>query len=210
MNQDEAEAWLADRLHVSRGTCRLIADFVNMLVEANSRQNLVSPATVPAVWERHIIDSAQLLLHTRGSGSWIDIGSGAGLPGLVIGILSSFQITLIETRKLRVEFLNDVRERLGLLNVSVLHAHAGRAACGITDVISARAVSSLDQLLTMGKRFAAPHTRWVLPKGRSAKSELAAAQASWQGRFSLVDSITDADAGIILLDGVPELRRSRP
>ena len=210
MNRDEAGVWLQTTLGVSRGTLERLGRYVALLIDANSAQNLISPATLPQIWERHIIDSAQLLLHTPNYGAWVDIGSGAGLPGLVVAILSDFDVTLVESRRLRVQFLNDVRERLDLRNVHVLHIDARRASHFESDVISARAVSSLDALLTWGRKFAAPRTRWVLPKGRSARSELASIESSWQGRFSLASSITDADAGIILLDGVPELRESRP
>ncbi len=210
MNREEAEAWLVASLSVSRETLDRMAKFVDVLIDANRRQNLISPTTIPDVWERHIIDSAQLLLHTRSRGTWIDIGSGAGLPGMVVALLAAVDVTLVESRRLRVQFLNETRERLHLRNLRVLHGDVRRVSHPVVDVISARAVASLDALLDVGRQFAAPHTRWVLPKGRSAKSELAAAESSWQGRFSLVPSITDADAGIILLDGVPELRKSRP
>jgi 16S rRNA (guanine527-N7)-methyltransferase len=92
-------------LDVSRETFDRLVAFVDLLRVAATQQNLVAPSTLETIWERHILDSAQLLRWTTPGGSWADIGSGAGLPGLVIAILSSNPVTLIEPRRLRAEFL---------------------------------------------------------------------------------------------------------
>ena len=100
---------------VSRETFSLLERYVDRLKAANATQNLVSAPTLDAVWERHILDSAQLVrFEPRSPASWIDIGSGAGLPGIVIAILSNGPITLVEPRRLRAAFLQETVNKLGL------------------------------------------------------------------------------------------------
>src|SRR3546814_7900201 len=94
--------------------------FAAMLVAENGRQNLIAASTIPTLWVRHIADSAQLLALDRdGDGLWLDLGSGPGLPGLVVAILSERPLMLVESRKRRCEFLRAVAEDLGLHHVEV-------------------------------------------------------------------------------------------
>ena len=151
------------------------------------RQNLISASTLETVWERHIADSAQLVPLAAKGASWADLGSGAGLPGLVVAILTGDPMTLIEPRRLRVEFLRTAVERLGLANVTVVGAKA-QGATGQFDVITARAVAPAGDLLGMSCHLAHKGTRFLLMKGRSAKKELEDARRAWQGDFRLVAS----------------------
>src|SRR3954471_4983849 len=101
--------------NVSRETYEKIETYAELLREEAKRQNLVSVSTLDHLWERHILDSAQLVRFEPHSGaSWVDIGSGAGLPGIVVACLIEGPVTLIEPIKLRAEFLQDVVDRLGL------------------------------------------------------------------------------------------------
>ena len=85
-----------------------------MLIDENQRQNLVAKSTLDDLWRRHIDDAAQLVAYDVPSATWLDIGSGAGLPGIVIAILTGNPMTLVEPRRLRAEFLQRVVEELGL------------------------------------------------------------------------------------------------
>ena len=172
-----------------------------MLREEAARQNLVSASTLDRLWDRHILDSAQLArFEPFGGATWVDIGSGAGLPGIVIACLVSGPVTLVEPRRLRSEFLHKVGESLQL-NVSVVLGRAERAE-GKYDVITARAVASLSQLLKISAHLSTRNTVWALPKGRSAERELAEAQEAWQGAFHVEQSVTDADSQIVVATGV--------
>jgi 16S rRNA (guanine527-N7)-methyltransferase len=204
MNEAEARAWLSATFNVPRETLQRLDDFVDLLRSENNRQNLVSRSSLDRVWSRHIADSAQLLLHAPAeAGSWIDLGSGAGFPGLVVALLRLGPITLVEERKKRVEFLAQAVELLGLNGrATIIPARVEAMAPANFDVISARAFAPLDRLLALAERFATPQTRWVLPKGKNAKSELEAAESSWQGEFRLEPSLTDAEARIIVAQGV--------
>src|SRR5690606_28455862 len=136
-------------------------------------QNLIAPSTVGHIWSRHIVDSAQLALHAPDTGNAIDIGSGAGLPGLVLAILRSDPIDLVEPRRLRTDFLTRAAEELGLTNVTVTTGKVERTK-GRAKLITARAVASLDQLFKIAAHRADSSTIWILPKGRSAHSEVEA------------------------------------
>ena len=185
---------------VSRGTFPKLDAYVAMLESEALEQNLVSKSTLDDVWTRHIQDSAQLLDLGR-KGSWVDIGSGAGLPGVVLAILTQAPVTLIEPRTLRIDFLQRVKEELNLDNLTIVKGKA-EGAQGRYDNITARAVANLDKLLGMTRHLSHSGTRWVLPKGENAKVELESAQKSWQGRFDLVSSQTHPGASIVIAEGV--------
>ena len=185
------------RRPVSRETLEKLDAYSALLKEESERQNLVSASTLDQLWERHILDSAQLLrFEPHPQSSWVDIGSGAGLPGIVIACLVDGPVTLIEPRRLRAEFLHKVCESLRL-NVEVIGGKAEGIA-GKYDVITARAVASLTQLLKISAHLSTRKTVWALPKGRSAERELVEARRTWQGAFHVEQSVTDADSKIVV------------
>jgi 16S rRNA (guanine527-N7)-methyltransferase len=175
--------------------------FAGLLVEENQNQNLVASATIPELWTRHIVDGAQLLALASGGGNWCDIGSGPGLPGLVIAILGGLPMTLNEPRKLRADFLRRAISDLGLERVVVAECKVERLD-GKFDFITARAVARLDKLFGMACHLAHSETKWVLPKGEKAQSELDEARATWQGSFSLVSSRTHPASAIVIAEHV--------
>jgi 16S rRNA (guanine527-N7)-methyltransferase len=202
----EARAWVEANFDVSRETMTALDRFVALLREEAGRQNLVSATSLDQVWQRHIADSAQLLRFvTDPSASWVDLGSGAGFPGLVVAALHRGPVTLVEERRLRVEFLQHAASVLGV-DVEIAASRVERLPVRPYDVISARAFAPLGKLLDLGTRFSTEKSLWVLPKGRNAESELEAVRASWQGEFRLEPSLTDADARIIVAGGVKPLK----
>ena len=202
----EAQAWVQASFDVSRETMAALERFAALLRDEAGRQNLVSAASLDQLWQRHIADSAQLLRFVPDDrGSWIDLGSGAGFPGLIVAALHRGPVTLVEERRLRVEFLHRAAAALGV-EVEIVAAKVERVAPRRFDVISARAFAPLGRLLELGTSFSTEKSLWVLPKGRNAESELEAVSASWQGDFRLEQSLTDADARIILASGVKPLK----
>lgn len=186
---------------VSRETFEKLEAYAALLREESKRQNLVSTSTLNQLWERHILDSAQLVRFEPFFGaSWVDIGAGAGLPGIAIACLVEGPVTLIEPRRLRAEFLHKTCESLRL-RAAVIVGKAERAQ-GKYDVITARAVANLVQLLKISAHLSTRKTVWALPKGRSAQAELVEAQQSWQGAFHVERSVTDADSYIVVGTGV--------
>jgi 16S rRNA (guanine527-N7)-methyltransferase len=153
------------------------------------------------VWQRHILDSAQLVrFEPEPNAAWVDIGSGAGLPGVVIACLVEGPVTLVEPRRLRAEFLAAVVSDLGL-RAAVVPTKAERIG-GHFDVITGRAVAGLGDFLRLSAHLSTRKTVWALPRGRNAHSELAEARHAWQGVFHVEQSVTDADSWIVVGTGV--------
>lgn len=191
---------------VPRGMEAKLARLVQLVIEESARQNLISAASVAHIRERHIDDSLQLL-PLCAPGPLLDIGSGAGFPGLVLACARDDATMLVEPRAKRATFLRDAALALDLPLVTVNACKVERVAAPPFATISARAVASLDRLFAMAGHLADPDTRWVLPKGRSAAAELAEARATWHGEFELIPSRGDPHAAIVVATGVR--RRSR-
>ena len=186
---------------VSRETAEKLQAYEAALREESKRQNLIAASTLDSFWERHVVDSAQLVRFEPHSGaSWVDVGSGAGLPGIVIACLGDGPVTLVEPRRLRAEFLHKLVESLAL-DADVICAKAQQVG-GKYDVITARAVAPLAELLRISSHLSTGKTVWALPKGRSAHQELAEARRAWQGAFHVERSVTDADSWIVVGTGV--------
>ena len=204
MTEDDARAWLAETLHVSRETLDQLAAYRAMVLAETAHQNLIARSTFDVFWTRHIVDSAQLMLHLDGApeGDWLDLGAGAGLPGIVIALLGTRTVHLVEERKGRIGFLQRVVEGLGLANAQVHGCKVEALRLAPASIITARAFAPLPKLLDLGARFSRPETLWLLPKGRSAWEEVEKVRGTWQGVFHVKHSITDAEAAIIVAQGV--------
>lgn len=201
MTEDDAREWIRTHFDVSRET--LLASFADLVTAEAGLQNLVSASSLDALWSRHIVDSAQLIpLAVKHSGPWIDIGSGAGFPGLVVAVLSDRPVTLIEPRRKRAQFLEAAVDTLGLSNqVTVVTARAEQYR-GAGAVISARAVAALPELLASGAHLSTTKTLWLLPKGPRASEEVEAARRTWHGSFHVEQSITEPSSLIITAKGI--------
>ena len=188
---------------VPRGTTDLLEHYMALLRYETGKQNLISSSTLDSLWERHILDGAQLVKFAPAADlSWVDIGSGAGLPGIVIAILVGGPVTLIEPRRLRAAFLTTTVAELGLDSRVTVAAKKVERVAGAFDVITARAVAELDKLLRISTHLSTRKSLWVLPKGRSAESELAAARRNWHCDAEIVPSRTDPDSRILVLRNV--------
>ena len=202
-SEEEARGWIADAFAPTAGQWAQFEQFAAMLIAENARQNLIAASTIPTLWVRHIADSAQLLsLDTRdGDGLWIDLGSGPGLPGLVVAILSARPMLLVESRKKRCDFLRSVAAELDLRHVEVAEAPLERVETRPAATFSARAFAPLDRLFDLSARFSTESTHWLLPKGRNAVKELALLPQPWQRMFHVEQSRTDADSQILVGTG---------
>jgi len=221
MTEAEARAWLERELNVSRETIQLIEGFIAFLKEEAQHQNLIAASTFDSVWNRHIADSAQLLRllpsDIAPDASWLDLGSGAGFPGLIAAILSQHKVCLVESRARRIDYLKRAAAYLGLENrVRVAGTALERLETAKFDVISARAFAPLPRLLQHAARFSTDKSFWLLPKGQNAVKELEEMQqqAEWSARidFTVIPSQTSQEAGIIagrLKSQNPGRRRNR-
>lgn len=205
-NEDQARAFCAD-LCDSAAMARL-ERFTSLLAAENAQQNLVSAASLDQVWQRHIADSLQLLLHVpRETSPWMDLGSGAGMPGLVLAIACpDIAFNLVESRKRRVTWLQGVVDHFALGNCRVHGSRLESVDSAPMQVICARAFAPLGKLLSLSARFSTQDTHWLLPKGRSAAQELAEQPESIRAMFHVEQSRTDGEAGLVIGKGRPPVR----
>lgn len=186
---------------------RRLERLVALLMEENERQNLIARTGAPAVWQRHIADSAQLLKHVpretiaaldEGQ-RWLDLGTGAGFPGLVIAILRpQWHVALVESRRKRIEWLERMRTELELKRCEIIGRRVELVDSTPAAVISARAFAPMPRLIDLSARFSTEGTLWLLPKGRSAAQDLAQLPESSRRLFHVEQSLTDPDAGLIV------------
>lgn len=202
----QAKHWLRNDLGVSRETEERLEHYVSMLRGEAEKQNLISASTFDTIWARHIVDGAQLipLAEADNGARWLDLGSGPGLPGLVIAICADCQMTLVESRARRVDFLNQAVAELNLsANVTIKGCRLERVETDSFDVITARAFAPLPKLLDLSRRFSTEATKWLLPKGKNAINELANLPKHCQNMFHVKHSVTSEDAKILVGSGRP-------
>jgi len=205
-SEDAARRFCAERTDQT-GLERL-ERFAALLSEENERQNLVSGASLGTIWHRHFADSLQLLDHVpRGTGPWLDLGSGAGIPGVVLACARpDTAILLVESRKRRVEWLIRATTALGLRHCQILGTRLEAVETSPVRVITARAFAPLGKLLQLSARFSTRDTTWLLPKGRSAAQELAEQPPGVQLMFHVEQSCTEPEGGILIGQGTPPIR----
>lgn len=203
MTEDNAQAWILDRYGDS-GYERM-EKIVRLVTTEAKFQNLIAPSTFLSIWNRHILDSAQLLEWNISGTShepWIDIGSGAGFPGLVIAALVEREIWLVEPRKKRAEFLEQAVRHLGLSRHAKVFYGRIETLKQSAAIISARAVAKLVDIFDWASVCATTDTYWILPKGKGALEEVAIAERTWHGTFHVKRSVTNLESRIILASGV--------
>lgn len=201
-DEAQARAWITALPQADAIALERLEQLVALLAEENQRQNLVSQASLGEVWRRHIADSAQLLTHvpreTPSDLPWLDLGTGAGFPGLAIAcLLPEREVLMVESRARRIEWLSRAAESLGLARTRVIGQRLELVPDCKAGVISARAFAPLEKLLDLSARFSTASTAWLLPKGRSARQELHEL-AGWNHLFHVEQSLTDPEGGIIV------------
>lgn len=192
------------RFDVPRGTMALFDIYAALLIDWQSRMNLVGPSTLPHIWDRHFTDSAQLLPLSGIGRSWLDVGAGAGFPGLVIALLDpQARLTLVESIAKKCRFLVEAVEKLGLADrVTIEHRRIETLPRQKFDIITARALAALNQLFNWCLPYAGSGTHWILPKGMRVADELELAARGFMFDHRLVASLTDPDARIVIATGV--------
>ena len=194
-------------IDVSRETYDRLRLFSDLVQKWTLRINLIAKGTIPDIWERHIVDSAQLYrLADSDFGSWADIGSGGGFPGIVMAIIAAEKqpaaiFTLIESDQRKSTFLRTAARELEI-PVTVLAERIEVAKPQGADIVSARALASLDALLPLVSRHLAPQGQCLLHKGRQTQQEIAAARQNWQFDLEERPSLTDPEARLLAIKGI--------
>jgi 16S rRNA (guanine527-N7)-methyltransferase len=204
--------------NVSRETLLKLETYAALMRRWQPTINLVAPSTVPDIWHRHFADSAQIfqllpdlaLMAQAGGPHWLDLGSGAGFPGLVVGIMMAERgfgrLTLIESDQRKAAFLREVVRETGLgrsmlvdIVVGRIESPANHTKVGQVDVVSARALAPLPKLLGWAEPYFGAQTHGLLLKGRDAGLEVEAASALPGWQFRLEASVTDVEARIVVV-----------
>jgi 16S rRNA (guanine527-N7)-methyltransferase len=194
---------LAGIENVSRETLDRLAAFITLLAKWQARTNLVAGSTLGEVWRRHVADSAQLVGLFPDARAWLDLGSGAGFPGLVIAILETEcggTVYLVESDSKKAAFLR----RAILTTAAPAVVLQGRIEAvipawkGPLDIVTARALAPLDRLLELVSPLVADGARAAFPKGRGYRREIDQAAKSWD--FDLVKHKSKVEDDAVILE----------
>jgi 16S rRNA (guanine527-N7)-methyltransferase len=190
---------------VSRETVARLDAFVALLVEWQSRFNLIAASTASLVWTRHIADSLQLVGLAPKARKWADLGSGAGFPGIPIACVLAGQadaeVHLIESNNKKAAFLREVIHATGapaLVHAERVAEFSKRCRVGV-EVVTARALAPLPKLLSIAYPLLKTGTLGLFPKGQDVEAELTEAAKCWSIQASLVPSRTDPKSRVVLI-----------
>ncbi|UEM21005.1 16S rRNA (guanine(527)-N(7))-methyltransferase RsmG [Skermanella mucosa] len=187
---------------VSRETRDRLQVYADLLRKWQPAINLVGPRTLPHLWTRHFADSAQLHpLVPPGARTLVDFGSGAGFPGLVLAILGVPEVHLIESDQRKAAFLREVARATGA--AATVHAvRLEQVEPFPADVVTARALAPLVDLLGFAAPFLAPGSICLFPKGQQAQDEVSIASKTWNITVDRIQSVTDSSASILRVSEV--------
>jgi 16S rRNA (guanine527-N7)-methyltransferase len=191
--------------HPGEDTVLRLDKFVTLLLQWQKTTNLVAPSTLPQLWTRHIADSLQLLPLAASAKVWVDLGSGAGFPGLVIACAIAEQtgarVNLVESNAKKAAFLREAARITGV--PATVHAARAenfvRSFEGGADVVTARALAPLSELIELAAPMLQRGAIGIFPKGKDAAAELAAAGRRWRLKADLVPSKTSPDGRIVVI-----------
>ena len=194
---------------VSRETYDKLRDYESLIQKWNSSINLVAKSTLSDIWNRHIVDSAQVYYAASAelSGNCTDIGSGGGLPAIVIAILAQgadkqVQMTMVEADKRKSVFLRTVIRELNLNNAIVLNERIENVQIPVSKFISARALAPLTELFGFAEKLSDDKTTFLFQKGKNWLSEIGIAQNHWSFDYEAIKSETDSNAVILKIRGL--------
>ncbi|WP_106746648.1 16S rRNA (guanine(527)-N(7))-methyltransferase RsmG [Yoonia maritima] len=194
-------------VNVSRETYEDLQRFSDLVRKWTPKINLISPTTIPDLWDRHIVDSAQIYKFAPQTyKKWVDIGSGGGFPGIVMAIIGKSQqpdanFTLIESDQRKATFLRTAARELDL-NVKVLAERIENAEQQGADIVSARALSTLSTLFPLVSRHLKDDGKAILHKGKKAGEEIADAHKNWCFELEEATSLTDLGGQILIVKGI--------
>ena len=194
-------------LNVSRETFLRLKEYEKLLFKWNAKINLVSKSTLDNFWNRHVLDSAQFLSSVgEKAGKWVDLGSGGGLPGLVVAILSDEiepvnKLFLVEADVRKAVFLKTVCRELGL-KVEVYNNRIEELPLMSANIVSARALAPLKTLCLYAKNHLAKDGVAVFAKGENWKAELVEAQKKWIFSYEAVKSTLHEGSVVLVLRGI--------
>ncbi len=205
--REESRESFSARIATTPDVLERLSVYVGLLVKWQARINLVGPSTLPAIWERHMLDSAQLAPYLP-AGPVLDLGSGAGFPGLVLAILRGGPVHLVEADSRKCAFLREAARLTGASAV-VHNVRIETLAPFSVAAITARALAPLPKLLKMAEKFLSPEVHCLFLKGRGSEEELTEARKDWMMTVERVPSLADPSGQILHLREVYRGRDER-
>ena len=203
MNEAKVKLFLTENLGFTNIHLDYLDYFHNELILYNKKYNLISKSTVSNVWYRHILDSAQIIkfISFQKGGSVSDLGTGAGFPGLIVAIYAKnkdFHVKLYEKSPVKNDFLNKIIKHTGI-NCEVIGGNCNEHYID-SDYIVARAFKKLDKVMSISRGIAKKPHKIIILKGKNAQVEVNNALKTYPFKYKLVDSITDEQSKIVLVD----------
>ncbi|GAB4525113.1 MAG: 16S rRNA (guanine(527)-N(7))-methyltransferase RsmG [Amphiplicatus sp.] len=198
---------------VSRETLDRLKAYDALLLDRAARHNLVARSTLPDRWRRHFLDSAQLYpLIPASAKTLVDLGSGAGFPGLVLaamGAARGLQVALVESTGKKAAFLREAIAAMGLDNAAVIPQRIESITISPPDIITARALARLDKLLGYAHEIAGKSTLCLFLKGQDVEDELTEAAKYWHMKIARTASVTNPGSTVLAISALAP-RRVRP
>ena len=194
---DHFFSWLNEYVDVSRETYDRLSLYHNLLVKWQAKVNLVGPDTISDAWRRHFLDSLQISKFIENKNAKIvDIGTGAGFPGMGLSIFGYQNIHLIESDAKKITFLKEVA-RITKSNATIHHSRIEQSTIDDVDVVVSRACAPLPKLYSYASRFVSHETICLFHKGKNYSKDSEDAQSDWQFDMTVSPSVTDTE-GVIL------------
>ena len=194
---------------VSRETVARLQIYADALISWNKKINLVGRSTINELWHRHFLDSAQLYpLIPPNSQSLLDLGSGAGFPGLVLAIMGCPGVHMVESDRRKAAFLREAARLTGA-SVEVHCTRIEELTPFSVDVVTARALAPLSDLLSWAEHFLGPQSHCLFLKGRNVEGELTDAHYMWETETTRRPSRTDPESTVVCIGEVRRVRSNQ-
>ena len=202
MNKEEVQSELLNKLNFSPDDINKLTLFHEELLKFNKKYNLISKSTEAHIWDRHILDSAQIVkyLSFEDDKSLSDMGSGAGLPGIILGIFNNnpkFHVKLYEKSNIKCDFLENIKNKLNI-ECDIYGRYQDEEIH--SEYIVSRAFKQLSEVLRISREIVKVNHKLIILKGRSAEEEIKQLNNDLNYSYSLEKSITSPDSKIIILE----------
>ena len=204
MNKLKALNILKNELGFSYNSIKKLKIFHNYLLDYNKRYNLISNNSEKSIWIRHILDSAQIIRFIKDSNDLkiADFGSGAGFPGLIIGLYNEnerFHVKLYEKSPVKRAFLKNIKKKLDIKGLDIENNVYEKEKI-LADVIVCRAFKKLEEILKISREIVKKPHKLIILKGKNAQSEINRVSLGSNYSYKLANSMTNEDSKIILID----------
>ena len=202
MKEEEAKDFLINQLNISNSDMKRLEIFKNLLLDYNKKFNLISKNTEKSVWFRHILDSAQLMnfINTNYEKQLVDLGTGAGFPGLIIALLNknpNFHVKLYEKSKVKRDFLNIVKKLMSI-NFEIDNNVYDKTINA--DIVVSRAFKKLSEIVKISREIIKKPHKLIILKGKNAQYEINNVSFDNNYSYKLKNSITDIDSKIVIIE----------